>query len=93
MEEVGGSSPSWPTTDQLAGVASSYATEYFDAGLVRTPKLTEAELAEAEARLLLDPDSLPGDWQRHLEVGRTNARKAIAEELFEAQAVVESLSD
>ncbi len=69
------------------------ATEYFDAGWVRTPKLTEAELAEAEERLLLDPDSLPEDWQRHLEAGRTNARKAIAEELAEAQAVVESLSD
>lgn len=69
------------------------STEYFDAGWVRTPKLTEAELAEAEARLLLDPDSLPDDWQRHLEAGRTNARKAIAEELAEAQAVVESLSD
>ncbi len=57
------------------------------------PKLTEAELAEAEARLLLGPDSLPEDWQRHLGAGRAKARKAIAEELAEAQAVVESLSD
>jgi hypothetical protein len=69
------------------------ATEFFDAGWVRTPKLTEAELAEAEERLLLDPDSLPEDWQRHLETGRANAKRAIADELAEAQAVVESLSD
>ncbi len=55
------------------------------------PKLTEAELAEA--RLLLGPDSLPEDWQRHLGAGRAKARKAIAEELAAAQAVVESLSD
>lgn len=69
------------------------ATEYFDAGWTRLPKLTDDELAEAESRLLLDPESLPPDWQLHLASGRANAKKAMAEELAEAEAVVESLSD
>jgi hypothetical protein len=69
------------------------ATEYFDAWWVRTPKLSEAELAEAESRLLLDPAALPEDWQQHLAAGRLNARRAMARELAEAQAVVDSLSD
>jgi hypothetical protein len=93
MEEVGGSSPSWPTASRLLVYRRGMATEYFDAGWVRTPKLTEAELTEAESRLLLDPDALPEDWQAHLETGRANARRAMAQELAEAQAVVDSLSD
>ena len=67
--------------------------EYFDAAWLRLPKLTEDELADAERRLLLDPESLSAEWQQHLAEGRANAKKAMAEELAEAQAVVKSLSD
>ncbi len=67
--------------------------EYFDAGWLKVPKLSGEELAEAESRLLLDSDSLPADWQEHLATARANAKKAMAQELADAQAVVDSLSD